>query len=212
MLNELQIDLLKEYVNVFIGKAASMLSEIANQRVILSVPDIEIISMQHGNDNEIRSSMLFNHGHIVSSSMKFGNDFSGRALLIFPANKAKMLVDACMGEFTQFEEDVDPIELADTDFDVLKEISNIILNSVIGEFGNLLGVKLEFSIPDINLLFVSEDEQKMYLENDMHMLMLYTTFMLEKTKVQGVVIVALGMNSLNMVISKIDEVLGELNE
>ena len=212
MLNELQIDLLKEYVNVFIGKAASMLSEIANQRVILSVPDIEIISMQHGHDNEIRSSMLFNHGHIVSSSMKFGNDFSGRALLIFPANKAKMLVDACMGEFTQFEEDVDPIELADTDFDVLKEISNIILNSVIGEFGNLLGVKLEFSIPDINLLFVSEDEQKMYLENDMHMLMLYTTFMLEKTKVQGVVIVALGMNSLNMVISKIDEVLGELNE
>jgi chemotaxis protein CheC len=212
MLNELQIDLLKEYVNVFIGKAASMLSEIANQRVILSVPDIEIISMQHGNNNEIESNMLFHHGHIVSSSMKFGNDFSGRALLIFPANKAKMLVDACMGEFTQLEEDVDPVELADTDFDVLKEISNILLNSVIGEFGNLLGVKLEFSMPDIDLLFVSENEQKMYLENDMHMLMLYTTFMLEKTNVEGVVIVALGMNSLNMVISKIDEVLGELNE
>jgi len=40
--------------------------------------------------------------------------------------------------------------------------------------------------------------------------MLYTSFELEKAQVEGVVIVALGLNSLNKLLGKIDEVLGEL--
>ena len=100
--------------------------------------------------------------------------------------------------------------LIDTDFDVLKEISNVILNSVIGEFSNLLDTTVEFSIPDVELLFVSENEQKMYLKNDIYMLMLYTSFQLAEAEVEGVVIVALGMNSLNKLIDKINEILGEM--
>lgn len=208
MMNELQKDLLREYVNVFIGQAANMLSEMANQRVLLTVPEIEIINMSDESANDGRK--LFSHGHIVSSSMKFGHDFSGRALLIFPAQKAKMLVDACMGETENVYTD-QPFELIDTDFDVLKEISNVILNSVIGEFSNLIGTTVEFSVPDVELVFVSEDEQKMYLKSNVYMLMLYTSFVLADAEIEGVVIVALGMNSLNKLISKIDEVLGELS-
>lgn len=206
MINELQKDLLKEYINVFIGQAANMLSEMANQRVLLSVPEVEIVNMA---EEEVLSNELFSHGHIVSSSMKFGNDFSGRAMLIFPAKKAKLLVDACMGMESEEIQD-EEFHLIDTDFDVLKEISNVILNSVIGEFSNLLDTTVEFSIPDVELLFVSENEQKMYLKNDIYMLMLYTSFQLAEAEVEGVVIVALGMNSLNKLIDKINEILGEM--
>ena len=206
MINELQKDLLKEYINVFIGQAANMLSEMANQRVLLSVPEVEIVNMA---EEEVLSNELFSHGHIVSSSMKFGNDFSGRAMLIFPAKKAKLLVDACMGMESEEIQD-EEFHLIDTDFDVLKEISNVILNSVIGEFSNLLDTTVEFSIPDVELLFVSENEQKMYLKNNIYMLMLYTSFQLAEAEVEGVVIVALGMNSLNKLIDKINEILGEM--
>ena len=206
MINELQKDLLREYINVFIGQAANMLSEMANQRVLLSVPEVEIVNMA---EEEVLSHELFSHGHIVSSSMKFGNDFSGRAMLIFPAKKAKLLVDACMGRESEEIQD-EEFHLIDTDFDVLKEISNVILNSVIGEFSNLLDTTVEFSIPDVELLFVSENEQKMYLKNDIYMLMLYTSFQLAEAEVEGVVIVALGMNSLNKLIDKINEILGEM--
>ena len=206
MINELQKDLLKEYINVFIGQAANMLSEMANQRVLLSVPEVEIVNMA---EEEVLSNELFSHGHIVSSSMKFGNDFSGRAMLIFPAKKAKLLVDACMGMESEEIQD-EEFHLIDTDFDVLKEISNVILNSVIGEFSNRLDTTVEFSIPDVELLFVSENEQKMYLKNDIYMLMLYTSFQLAEAEVEGVVIVALGMNSLNKLIDKINEILGEM--
>ena len=98
----------------------------------------------------------------------------------------------------------------DTDFDVLKEISNVILNSVIGEFSNLLDTTVEFSIPDIELLFVSENEQKLYLKSDLYMLMLYTSFQLAEAKVEGILIVALGMDSLTKLIDKIDEILGDI--
>lgn len=206
MLDEMQRDLLKEYVNVFIGQAASMLSEMANQRVLLTVPEVDIINMS--DDTKDLAKPLFNHGHIISSSMKFGNDFSGRALLIFPAQKAKLLVDACMGmEMSDYDEE--SYELIDTDFDVLKEISNVILNSVIGEFSNLIGTTVEFSIPDIEVLFVSQEEQKMYLNNDVYMMMLYTSFELAEAQVEGVIIVALGLTSLNKLLDKISEEIGD---
>lgn len=50
----------------------------------------------------------------------------------------------------------------------------------------------------------------MYLKNDIYMLMLYTSFQLAEAEVEGVVIVALGMNSLNKLIDKINEILGEM--
>ncbi|MCX7658716.1 MAG: chemotaxis protein CheC, partial [Oscillospiraceae bacterium] len=62
------------------------------------------------------------------------------------------------------------------------------------------------------LIFVSEFEQKMYLKNNnIYILMLYTVFTLAETKVDGVVVIALGMDSLNMLVAKLDEVLGEAN-
>jgi len=212
MINDSQKDLLKEYINVFVGKAANMLSEMANQRILLRVPEIEILNMQNDDKFSWPTDGLFSYGHIISSSMKFGRDFSGRALLIFPASKAKLLVDACLGEIDSDDLQPDSSQLADTDFDVLKEISNVILNCVIGEFGNLLGVKLDFTLPDVEVVFVSEAEQQLYLKNSVHILMFYTAFTLEKAKLDGVILMVLGMNSLNMLLSKIDNILGELND
>lgn len=210
MLNEMQADLLKEYINVFIGKSAKLLSEMANQRVLLKVPKVEIINTENVKETE---SPLFQHGHIVSSSMQFGNAFQGKALLIFSAQNAKMLVDSCLGI------DVEPgacalesFELLDTDFDVLKEISNILLNAIIGEFSNLVDTTVEFTLPDVELVFVGENEQIAYLRKSVYMLMMHTSFTLEKAKVEGVIIVALGLNSLQMLIDKLDIVLKEYQE
>jgi chemotaxis protein CheC len=212
MLNENQTDVLKELINVYIGKAASLLSEMANQRIILAVPDIEVLNVNELDDNSSSSRLLFSPGHVVSSSLKFGHDFSGRAFLIFPASEAKTLVDACMGEYIPDSDENASTNLEDTDFDVLKEISNVILNSVIGEFGNILETKLEFSLPEVELIFVSETEQKIFIQGNIYVLVLHTSFKFADAKVEGALLLALGMNSLSMVISKIDKILGELDE
>lgn len=208
MLNELQKDLLKEYVNVFIGKAAGMLSEMANQRVLLTVPEVEVINTTYNID---RQSGLFKHGHIVSSSMQFGDDFNGKALLIFSADKAKILVDSCLGIEPSTGQNQD-MALMDTDFDALKEISNVILNSVVGEFSNLVETTVEFTIPDIELVFVGETEQVEVLKKNVYMLLMHTSFTLEKTAIDGVIIIALGVNSLKRLIDRLDAVIGACDE
>lgn len=47
----LRYDILKEIFNISVGKAASMLSEIINRKIILNVPDIEVLSFK---DKEFR--------------------------------------------------------------------------------------------------------------------------------------------------------------
>ena len=209
MLDLIQRDLLKELVNVYVGRAASLLSEMTNQKIVLNVPEIQILNVSEMDDLDKKSEPLFSPGHIVSSSLKFGHNFSGRASLFFPANKAKVLVDICLGEFVAGQNDKSEKNLADTDFDVLRELSNVLLNTVIGEFGNLLGTKLEFSLPNVELIFVSETEQKIFLKHDIYVLVLHTSFILFEADVEGIVLVALGMNSLSRLISKLDEMLGD---
>jgi chemotaxis protein CheC len=208
MLSELQKDLLVELLNTNLGVAASLLSEMVNQKVILSLPALEL---QKGNeidleplekeDSEFHTSVL--------SSMRFGNNFSGNAYIVFPAEKAKYLVDACLGE----EEHENELygKLSAQDFDVIKEISNIIFNAVIGGFGNLLDVKLEYSIPHIEMTVVNARESNLLPEN-MHFLSMFNSFYLSRSQVRGMIFIALSISSENMLLEKMNEMLVDIND
>ncbi|PKM78776.1 MAG: chemotaxis protein CheC [Firmicutes bacterium HGW-Firmicutes-15] len=207
MLNSMQKDVLTEMINVYVGRAAGLLSEMVNQRIILSVPKIELITVSSADESSKHFPPIFTPGHIISSSMRFGQSFEGKAFLIFPAEQAKLLVNACLGEDLLVQVDKETLDFIDTDFDVLKEISNVILNAVIGEFGNFLDTKLEYSLPDIELIYVSESEQKILLKENTYILILHTAFWLAETQVKGVIMIALSMNSVTWLIEKIDTLL-----
>ena len=210
MLSPMQKDVLTELVNVYIGQAANLLSEMVNQKVNLSVPEVELISVNDEIDL-FHYSSVFSPGHIISSSLKFGQSFQGKALLVFPLHEAKLIVAACLGEDLSGPVAEDDYELLDTDFDVLREISNVILNAVIGEFGNLLDTKLEYSLPEIELVYVSENEQKELLGSDIYNLVLHTSFMLAEARVNGVILVVLSMNSVTWLLRQIDQILEDMD-
>lgn len=207
MLNSMQKDVLTEMVNVYVGQAASFLSEMVNQKVLLSVPEVELINFGEVENPTYNLPNLPVAGHIISSSMRFGHQFKGKAFLVFSAEEAKLLVNACIGEANSFENNQDLASFMDTDFDVLREISNVILNAVVGEFGNFLDTRLEYSLPEIELLYVSESEQKSILENDIYILILHTTFVLAETQIKGVIMIALSMNSVSWLIANINALL-----
>lgn len=207
MLNPMQKDMLTEMVNVYVGQAASYLSEMVNQKVLLAVPEVELITISEVENPAYNLPNLPLAGHIISSSMRFGHQFKGKAFLVFPAEEAKLLVNACIGEEVSLENNQDLASFMDTDFDVLREISNVILNAVVGEFGNFLDTRLEYSLPEIELLYVSESEQKSILENDIYILILHTTFVLAETQIKGVIMIALSMNSVSWLIAKLDALL-----
>jgi chemotaxis protein CheC len=207
MLNPMQKDVLTEIVNVYIGKAASLLSEMTGRRVNLRVPEAELISLSDLKKSERSPFTFFSLGHIVSSSIRFGYDFQGKAFLTFPTEQVKVLVQACLGEPIPADNNEAEMKLMDTDFDVLREIANIILNAIVGGFGNLLETKLEYSLPEVELIFVSESDQQILFENQAYILVLHTAFSLSDTRINGTIMIVLSMNSVSQLLHKIDEML-----
>ncbi|EKN67793.1 chemotaxis protein CheC [Schinkia azotoformans] len=210
MLNELQRDLLTELVNVYVGQAASMLSEMVQQKIDLAIPKVELVSTTEVNPEDHRFNIFMSEGHLITSSLKFGHEFRGKAILMFPIDQAKILVNTCLGEITS-DLDTDAKSLMDTDLDVLKEISNVILNAIIGEFGNFLGLRLEYALPDIELVSIAKGDKTTFLQNEVHVLILQTSFSLAETNIKGAIVIALSMDSISSLLKKIDELLEEIH-
>ena len=205
MLSELQKDLLSEILNTNLGYAASLLSEMVNQKVILSLPALDL---KKGNEIDLHSLNKDNSEFNTSvlSSMRFGTNFSGNAYIAFPADKAKYLVNACLGDD---EEDFG--RLTAQDLDVIKEISNIIFNAVLGGFGNLLNVKLQYSLPEIEMTVIDSTDSTI-LPEEMHFLSMFNSFYLSKSQVRGMIFIALSVGSENMLINKLNEMLVDIND
>lgn len=209
MITAMQKDVLVEIMNTNIGAAASLLSDMVDQKVILSVPELDL---KKGSEIDIGDfgRKMSGASTMVLSSMKFGRDFSGMAYIIYPADKAKDLVLACAEAQSIFETD-DFSKLTTEDLDVIKEISNVIFNAIIGEFGNLLGVMLEYTLPQIEMTTL-ESRESGFLPDEIHFLSMYTSFLLSKSQVKGMIFIALSVNSEQMLIDKINNMLDGLDD
>jgi chemotaxis protein CheC len=210
MLNTSQKDVLTELVNVYVGQAASLLSEMTGQEIVLRVPEVYILPKGDSELDNLSRKEVFAQRHVVSSSIRFSQGMHGKAFLIFPAVQAKFMVNACLGEPVPASRTLPERELLDTDIDVLREIANVILNSVMGGFGNLLNTCLEYSIPEVELLFMTEKEdQEMRLPNLAHILILQTDFSLSEGEVTGIMLIAFSLSSLTLLMNKLDAMLSE---
>ncbi len=208
MLNEMQRDALTEIFNIFVGRAACILSEMTGRKIELFVPVIDLLPGHAVNPQYLDLCIGSCSGHIMSSSMKFGYIYSGKAFLLFPAAQAKLLVSLCLHEIKDDNDIIfDEQELLDTDFDVMKEVGNIILNAVIGGLGNILAAKLTYSLPEVEMFFVSTEDQAVILQDNIYVLALKTLFSIADTQFRGAILIILGMDSVNQLIGKIDRIL-----
>ncbi|WP_027398759.1 chemotaxis protein CheC [Anaerovorax odorimutans] len=204
MLTSIQEDALREYMNIFIGQAASLLSEMVNKKIKLTTPNILFLSPNKDKQEYDSLKPSFFNSYVVSSSINFGKTFSGNAQLIFPKYSSQTLVRLCLGENEEIEEDGN---LTDTDFDVIREIGNVLLNAVLGALGNLLNVKLEYTLPEVHTFFFPDKEKDVYKSKETYVLIISNSFTVDEVKVDGVILIVLNMESILELIKKIDEVL-----
>lgn len=203
VLNDRQEDALKEYMNLFIGQAGSLLSEMLNKKIKLTTPKILYVKPEQENQ-EIDEKPSILNSYVVSSSIEFGSAFSGTAQLIFPTPSSQMLVKLCLGE----EDDIDTGDnLTDIEYDVIREIGNVLLNSVLGGLGNLLEVRLDYSLPEVQSYFFPEKEKEMLYNEDTYTFIILNSFSVEEVHIDGVIIMVLNMESILELIKKLDEVL-----
>ena len=210
MLGEMQKDVLTEVVNIAIGRSAALLSEMTGRKVELSVPYIDFLTIQDV-EPSIFLQIAVDKGHVISSSIKFGTEFKGKAFLLFPARQAKLLVGLCLGDSAD-DTVINDKDLLDTDFDVLMEISNVILNAIMGGLGNFLESKLIYSLPEIEMLFVSAEGQRVLLQEQLYVLVLQAKLSLADKQFEGTILIALSLDSAAQLIRRIDRLVGNLNE
>lgn len=206
--DDMKYDILKELFNISVGKAANILSEIVNKKILLNVPDIDWCYKE---DKEIAIEDYIPEqisGTLMVSSISFKEDIDGKANLIFSAGKMKKFVKLCMHED---ESDIASQDFTDIDFDIIKEIGNIILNCILGETGNFLDMEFNYSLPEVKIF------DRIDLNNDIqergysHMLILHITFIIEDTEIEGAIIIDLTVNSMNTLSEKIDLVEANLD-
>lgn len=198
----LRYDILKELFNISVGKAAGMLSEILNRRIHLQVPKMEVIN------KDMHQIMLDQYlsdkfdGTLMVSSITFNSRLKGKANLIFRADKMKEFIGLCSEQETGDE--YFTMNFTDLDFDIMKEIGNIVLNSVIGEVGNYLVIQLEYTVPEVKIYNNFDFGKDLMSTGCVHALLLHITFLVDDTKIEGAIIIDLTVQSLDELISRVE--------
>ena len=195
-------DVLKELFNISVGKSASILSEIINKKILLNVPNVKIIDLK---DKETSLEAYLPEvidGTLMISSISFKEKLTGKANLIFPADKMRKFINLCINESSM--DNKNDMNFTDIDFDIIKEVGNIILNSLIGEIGNYLDIKLQYTVPEVKIFHKKDLKNDIKNTEYTNVLMLYITFNIDGSEIFGAIIINLTLISLNEILSKID--------
>ncbi|MBP2032087.1 chemotaxis protein CheC [Clostridium algifaecis] len=207
---KLKYDILKELFNISVGKAASLLSEIINRKILLDVPDIKILNIKNKELNLDDYLPKVIDGTLMASSISFEKKLTGKANLIFPAEKMRTFINLCLNE--KETDKYYEMNFTDIDFDTIKEIGNIILNSIVGEVGNYLDISLNYTLPEVKIFnkidFTKDIENNEYT----YILILYITFIIDDTEIEGAVLVDLTFKSLTELMKKIAKIEDDLCE
>jgi chemotaxis protein CheC len=192
-----QLDALQEIVNIGIGRAASMLNEMVDARIVLQVPTIQLLTA-----NQLLHEMIarFNSQSISVVRLGFSGSLSGTAELMFPTDSASVLVAVLTGE------DLDSPDLDAVKIGTLSEIGNIVINGVIGSISNILEQRMEYKIPSycedtIENLLLSERN----MSDDVVFILAQARFAIEQLEIVGDIILIFEMKTFDNLLKAIDQ-------
>jgi chemotaxis protein CheC len=186
-LSAFQFDTLKELINIGVGKAAGSLNEMVESHVILSVPEMRMISP------DMLDTEMGNLDPSTMSAVTLGfmGDFSGSASLIFPLESAANLVSVLTGE-EKGSPDLDAVKSA-----TLTEVGNIVLNGVVGSLGNILNHNLDYTIPNYEEKPIKRMNIFQKTNSERVILLIKTQFSIMDFSIDGEIILIFELNSFN---------------
>jgi len=196
ILTDKQKDAVTELVHIAFSRAAASLSDLTSHRVVLEVPRVSI----HAIGDLEQALNGFVQGEIATVHQIFSGPVSGDAMLLLNYEGAVTLSNLLTGESTKGD------RLYASDREVLTEVGNILLNACLGTFGNTLKVHISFSVPRCHLdtlggllktLVIGRDELQ-------YALVILTRFFLKETEIKGVLVILLGVSSLELFLKAVD--------
>jgi chemotaxis protein CheC len=133
-----QLDALREVANIGAGHAATALSQMVQQRIMVDIPEIKIVRLEDVGE------MLGAPDEIVSAvMMQLLGDVTGRTIQIFPWRTAVQLTSKLLSRETSTA----PEDFGELEQSALKEVSNILVGAYINALSEFMGLMLIMSPP-----------------------------------------------------------------
>lgn len=122
--DEMQLDVLKEVMNIGGGNAATSISSMVNKTIDMKVPDVNILSYQ-----ELYDQIIHEDEEVYAIVSKIIGEVQGVFLFVLGNDSASKMTEFMLGEQT------DNPEIQQS---ALNELTNIIANSFLGAIGKLI--------------------------------------------------------------------------
>lgn len=183
-LTELQLDALTELVNLGVSSAATSLSELVREEVVLSVPEVSVVTR----DQAIANLREHDAKRLVAIHQDFDGDIRGRALLIFPEAKSMELIRAVVGAELSLD------DIMELEQEALAETGNILLNGCLSTMANSLQRNLKISLPEV----IHGDGTDFFGDSEAEetVLFIYINFAVKQRDIQGFLAMILDLPSL----------------
>jgi chemotaxis protein CheC len=196
-LTEIQKDALTELINIGFSKSAASLSELTGHRIFLGVPEVKLLPIDEL--ARVLSGIVIDR--IVTVHQIFNGPISGDAMLILNQNDSKKLVNLLLNQ-----DGTD--SLTDSSMrDVLSEVGNILLNSCLGMFGNILKIRITFTVPQLQLETLENLIRTITIDNVeiSYALMVSMEFQLKDKSISSYLVLVLGITSLEQLLLEIEK-------
>lgn len=134
-LSRAALDALREVANIGAGHAATALSQITSQRIMISVPQINITALE-----DVPNQIASGEEPVAAVAIKVTGDLTGLTLLVFPQPTAYRIAALMMGGKAVHE--LGPIEES-----ALKEAGNILSAAYLNALAEFLNMRILNSPP-----------------------------------------------------------------
>jgi chemotaxis protein CheC len=138
-LKALQLDALREVANIGAGHAATALSQMTNQRIMISVPLINVAPLE-----EVPALLGHPQDVVAAVLMHMLGDLTGRTLLLFPEAVGRRLCDILLRRPAGATVSYDVLEQS-----CLKEAGNILSGAYMNALSDFMGMLLLPSVPSL---------------------------------------------------------------
>ncbi|UOQ82201.1 MULTISPECIES: chemotaxis protein CheC [Hymenobacter] len=138
-MTELERDIIREILNIGLARAADSFAVIAQEKVLLEVPNLNIVSGR----SILEKVRELQEQHVIIQSDIRG-EFNGTTLMFFSGQHVQRLSRVCLRMTTS-----DSIKIDEMQESLLLEISNIITGALVTQLANILKANI-YGAPPVN--------------------------------------------------------------
>lgn len=161
---ELERDIIKEILNIGLARAADSFAAIAKDKVLLKVPDIQLIEVKKLIDLVARYEDTH---YIIQSDIK--GDFNGATLMLFSNNHITRLSEICLSMLEVRKGEVSTMQES-----LLLEISNIITGALVTQLANILKANIYGSPPKAPKSHIADSLKEILIHHPLFQPLVFT--------------------------------------